>query len=127
VLAFDLVTADGRLKTLSMDDTPNFKHHIINFGGLGVITSMTMVLVPHFHVSKSIYENLKWDTLFNKANLGDIVQSYDFLSIFTVWKDKNMTSVWAAKKYHRGDAIPAKESTFYGAKHTTERIHVIPG
>ena len=32
VIAFDFVSADGTLRSLSLDNTPNFKNHILNFG-----------------------------------------------------------------------------------------------
>ena len=64
ILDFDIVFADGTLKTLSRENTPHFGNYLLNFGGLGVITSMTMRLVPTFMVSKSIYQNLQWDVLF---------------------------------------------------------------
>lgn len=73
VVAFDIVFADGTLKSLSRNTTPNFSTYLLNFGGLGVITSMTIRLVPTFMVSKSIYENLQWDVLFDKKNFDTIM------------------------------------------------------
>lgn len=64
ILAFDVVLADGRLKTFSLEDTPGFKHHILTFGGLGIITSMTMRIVENFKVRKSKFTDLPWDTCF---------------------------------------------------------------
>ena len=55
VTEFDIVFPDGTLKTLSSASTPNFWNYLFNFGGLGVITSMTMLLVPKFMVHKAIY------------------------------------------------------------------------
>lgn len=55
VTEFDIVMPDGTLKTLNSSTTPNFGNYLVNFGGLGVITSMTMLLVPKFMVHKSIY------------------------------------------------------------------------
>ena len=73
VLAFDIVFPDGTLKTLTKDGTPHFENYLYNFGGLGVITSMTMRLVPSFMVSKSIYHNLQWDVLFDPDNFDTIM------------------------------------------------------
>ena len=64
VLGFDIVMADGTLKSLNLFDTPNFKQYLINFGGLGIITSMTMRLTENFKIHKAIYTDLSWDTLF---------------------------------------------------------------
>jgi xylitol oxidase len=100
VVAFDIVFADGTLKSLSRNTTPNFSSYLINFGGLGVITSMTIRLVPTFLVSKSIYENLQWDVLFDKKNFDTIMHRQDFLSFFCTWERREMTSVWVGKKYY---------------------------
>ena len=58
VLAFDMVMADGSLKTIKKGVTPNFSNYLMNFGAIGVITSMTMLLVPTFNVQKSIFADL---------------------------------------------------------------------
>lgn len=130
VLAFDIVFPDGTLKTLSQDSTPHFSNYLISFGGLGVITSMTMRLVPTFMVSKTIYQNLSWDVLFDKDNFDTIMHRQDFLSFFCTWQKREMTSVWVGKKYFAGDPVPEREPEYYGAKPIatpTNQIHPVPG
>ena len=39
VTEFDIVLADGTLKTFSKKETPNFSSYLINFGSIGVITA----------------------------------------------------------------------------------------
>jgi xylitol oxidase len=58
VLDFEMVFPDGNLKTLIKDKTPHFYSYLHSFGGLGVITKMTMYLVPKFMVNKAIYSDL---------------------------------------------------------------------
>ncbi|XP_066928285.1 alditol oxidase-like [Clytia hemisphaerica] len=128
VVAFDMVFANGKLESLSKPTTPDFTNYLINFGGLGVITSMTIKLVPTFMVSKSIYKNLKWDILFDKNYFDNIMHHQDFLSCFCTWKTREMSSVWVGKKYYEGDPLPVKEIEYFGAKHITgNRIHPVPG
>ena len=38
IIEFDIVFPDGTFKTINEKNTPNLKHYIMNFGGLGVIT-----------------------------------------------------------------------------------------
>jgi len=83
VTEFDIVYADGTLRTLNHKSSPDFWNHLINFGAIGVITSMTMKLEPKFMVNKSIYQDLKWDRLF--SNFDDVMHRQDFLSFFTTW------------------------------------------
>jgi len=82
VVSFDIITSEGILKTLRLNETPLFKNHIINFGGLGVITSMTMRLEPAFMIQMSIFENLEWDTIFSKENFETAMKSYDNISMY---------------------------------------------
>ena len=128
ITEFDLVLADGSLKTLNALTTPNFGHYLVNFGGLGVITSMTIVLVEKFMVNKSIYQDLQWDTLFKKENFDKIMHNQDFLSFFTNWRERKMTSVWVGKKYYPNETAPPYEAEYFGAKHiATPNIHPVPG
>ena len=39
VTEFDIVIADGTLKTFSKKETPNFSSYLINFGSIGAITA----------------------------------------------------------------------------------------
>ena len=72
VTEFDLVLADGSLRTFSRETTPDFERYLLNFGSIGVITSMKMQLVPKFNVHKAIYTDLTWESL--ESNLEEITQ-----------------------------------------------------
>lgn len=85
VISFNIVFPDGKLRTLTKDGTPHFESYLYNFGGMGVITEMTMRLVPTFMVSKSIYQNLQWNVLFDPENFDTIMHRQDFLSFFCTW------------------------------------------
>ena len=103
VRAMDVVLADGKLVTLSKASTPNFESYLINFGAIGVITSMTILLERKFYVHKAIYENLRFDSLFNKQNFDQIMHGPDYLSMFMTWRDRCVDTVWLGKKYQPGE------------------------
>jgi alditol oxidase len=63
---FDIVMGDGSLQTVRKDD-PNFYLYIHSFGGAGIITRMSMTVVPRFHIYKSIYRHLSWDAIKDDA------------------------------------------------------------
>ena len=98
ITEMEMVFADGTIKVLNKKTTPNFDQYIINFGALGVVTSMTIRLEPKFFVNKEIYENLTFDALF--SNLNDIMMnpSIDYLSLFTTWQQREMDSVWIGRR-----------------------------
>ena len=52
MVRFEIIFPDGTLNCLTKGETPFFSHYIVNFGGLGVITSMTMKLEPRFMLQK---------------------------------------------------------------------------
>ena len=60
---------------------------------------MTMKLVPDYIVNKSKYERVSWDSLFYGKDYERILKEVDFLSFFTKWDKREMTSVWVGKKF----------------------------
>jgi len=101
VTEFDIIFPNGSFKTLKKADIgeTEFFRMIHSFGGIGVITGMTIKLAPNFMVHKAMYTNLQWDTLFDPANFDRIMHNQDFLSFFTIWQERVMTSVWTGKVY----------------------------
>jgi len=64
VAALELVTAQGELLTLSREkDEERFMGMVVGLGALGVVTSVTLNLLPTFKVAQSVYENLSFTHL----------------------------------------------------------------
>jgi hypothetical protein len=63
VTKIHIVYSDGTEETLERDKTPDFFLYIHSFGGVGIITHMTMTLEPSFKIFKSIYTDLPWVAL----------------------------------------------------------------
>jgi hypothetical protein len=66
---------------------------------IGIITKMSMTVVPKFYVYKSIFRNLSWDELKDDAAYDAFHTSSDFLSAFCNWENREFTSVWQGHKY----------------------------
>jgi alditol oxidase len=88
VTEIDMVFADGTLKTLNRENTANFNSYLMNFGGIGIITAVTIRVEPKYMVHKSIYQDMSWNTLFQ--NFDDIMLKNDYLSFFMDWRDEKM-------------------------------------
>ena len=59
VTALDVVTAGGTLRHISREDDPEeLAGAVVGLGGLGVVTSLTLDVVPAFDVRQEVYENL---------------------------------------------------------------------
>jgi hypothetical protein len=93
-----MIFGDGTLRTIRKDD-PNFYLYIHSFGGAGIITRMSMTVLPRFHVFKSIYRNLSWDTIADDVTFDQLEKSSDYLSLFNNWEKREFTSVWRGIKY----------------------------
>ncbi|MGI5288184.1 FAD-binding protein [Nonomuraea polychroma] len=87
VASLDLVTADGSLLTLSRGDA-DFPGAVVALGALGVVTSLTLDLIPAFEVRQYVREGLSADAL---ADFDEIMSSGYSVSLFTDWRD---TRVW---------------------------------
>ncbi|NUQ27896.1 MAG: FAD-binding protein, partial [Acidobacteriaceae bacterium] len=112
-------------KTLSRaanDD--EFNGAVVGLGALGVITRITLAVVPTFQISQIVYENLSFDQL--EHNLDAIFGSGYSVSLFTDWKNHRATQVWL-KQNITGSATPALPPLFYGATLQKTKLHPLAG
>ncbi|MCF0042091.1 FAD-binding protein [Dyadobacter sp. CY399] len=124
VSAMEMVTAAGEVVQLSRkNDGEKFNAAVVNLGALGVVTKVTLDMVPTFMMGQFVYENLPLDQL--KDNFEKIESSGYSVSLFTNWQSKDITEVWVKQKIEDGKPLePEKE--FFGAKLATKNLHPIP-
>ena len=113
-----MVTGEGKLLKIS-SKMVNFTEHLLNFGAIGIITTMTIQLVPYYDVHKSIYLNLQFSTLFSHSASILLSKDIDYLSLFTNFDSRSFNSVWVGSK--------SKKVEFYGLLETTQKVHPVPG
>ena len=120
VTGIAMVTADGDLVTIGQDEISG---SVVALGGLGVVTSLTLALVPSFTIRQWVYENLPravWD-----ARFGDILASAYSVSVFTSMRDPAIIDqVWVK---HRGDDGWAAPDRWHGARLADGPRHPVPG
>mmetsp|Transcript_5705 Transcript_5705/g.4330 ORF Transcript_5705/g.4330 Transcript_5705/m.4330 type:complete len:165 (+) Transcript_5705:80-574(+) len=63
VTQIEMVLANGDVRLFNRSEMPDshFFLHLLNFGTLGIITSITLQIKDEFKILKRIYENLSWD------------------------------------------------------------------
>ncbi|GAA3770735.1 FAD-binding protein [Terriglobus aquaticus] len=125
VRALEIVTADGNVIHLSRDhDGDTFKTAVVHVGGLGIITGVTLDLLPRFDMTQVVYEDLSFDQL--QHNMDAILGAAYSVSLFTTWQNNRATQVWLKQKVQPGVTPPAYEALpkeFYGATLQKAKLH----
>lgn len=125
VVAMEIVTPSGECKVLSKaHDGDQFAAAAVGLGAFGVITSITLNLLPTFDVRQVVYENLPLSTL--EHNLEKIFDSAYSVSLFSDWQNQRATQVWLKSRV--GSGSPAQfPSEFYGASMAKAKLHPLAG
>lgn len=125
VAGLELVTADGKIITLSRQkDGDRFLGCVVNLGGLGIITSVTLNVEPTFQMRQVVYENLSMDQL--EHNMDAIFASGYSTSLFTDWQNHRITQVWIKSRVQPGDPATLPPQ-FFGATLQTQKLHPVAG
>ncbi len=125
VSAMEIVTADGKMVTLSRErDGERFRGAVVGLGGVGVVTKVTLDVEPAYDVRQVVYENLPLGQL--EHHLDEIFASGYSVSLFTDWQNHQATQVWIKSRVVPGESFAIKPE-FFGAKAATKRLHPLAG
>ena len=97
VVGLELVTAGGDRVTV---DDP--RGAVVGLGALGVVTHLTLGLVPTFEVSQLVYDAMPVPT--SDAMLDELFSAGYSVSLFTDWGDRSPNQLWL--KRLAGQAAP---------------------
>lgn len=120
VTAIELVNAIGEIIHLSQQDD-DFYGAVVGLGALGIVTKITLHLVPTFEMKQLVYLNMPMTAL--KNSFENIMATAYSVSLFTDWRNKNIVEVWI-KSMAENDATPITQ-TFYEATLATRNMHPI--
>jgi xylitol oxidase len=118
VVALELVSADGTARTVRRGD-PDFAGMVVSLGCLGIVTAVTLDIVPTFQVRQDVYEGVSWDSIAD--HLDAITASAYSVSMFTDWGDAGAGQAWLKS---RADVTPP--AAFFGAAPATRELHPLP-
>ena len=118
VAAIELVRADGELVTLRRGD-PDFPGAVVGLGALGVVTALTLDVVPAFEIRQYVYDDLSPDAL--RADLDAILGAGYSVSLFTDWTGTTINHTWVKRR----DTMP--DGPFFGARPADGPRHPVPG
>ncbi|WP_028550288.1 FAD-binding protein [Paenibacillus sp. UNC451MF] len=125
VHSLEVIKANGETIVFSRDQQDGvFDGTVVGLGGLGVVTKMTLDILPEFQMSQQVYDNLPLVQL--KDHFDDIFSSAYSVSLFTDWKNATFNQVWIKQKTTNQSSDPM-EPEFFGAARATARRHPVPG
>jgi xylitol oxidase len=125
VSAIDFINGNGETVSLSRAANPDqFSGAVLGLGALGIITSITLDVIPTFQIAQIVYENLSFNEL--EHNLEAIFSSGYSVSIFTDWQNHRGTQVWLKQTLTNG-AAPSMPPLFYGATLQKTKLHPLAG
>jgi alditol oxidase len=123
VSAIEFVNAAGDLVTMSKQkDGEEFYGAVVGLGAFGIVTKVTLDLIPTFDMKQVVYRNLPIEEL--KNNFNDIQSRGYSVSLFTNWQNKNINEVWIKSRVEKGN-ITADTLELYGAKRAIQNMHPV--
>jgi xylitol oxidase len=119
VAALEIVTASGDLLALRRGE-PDFDGAVVGLGALGIVTSMTLDLVPRFAVRQDVFHRLPFDAVVE--NFDALMGSAFSVSLFTHWNSdvvdqawlKNVAPAAPGSDFFGGSAAPGPSSPVWG-------------
>ncbi|MFF2324502.1 MULTISPECIES: FAD-binding protein [unclassified Streptomyces] len=95
VRALEMVTADGRIVSLRRGEA-DFPGAVVALGALGVVTALTLDLVPSFDVQQWVYEDLPEARLTDSFD--EVMSAAYSVSVFTDWREGPLNQVWLKQR-----------------------------
>lgn len=119
VRTVELVTADGDLVRFDAGDA-GFPGAVVNLGLLGIVTQMTLDVVPSFDVRQDVFLDLPAETA--RRSFDRIMASGYSVSLMTDWSGDSFSRLWV-KSVIGGP--PLREH--FGASAATTNVHPVAG
>ncbi|MFZ4506799.1 MAG: FAD-binding protein [Fimbriimonas sp.] len=116
VAGFEFVNANGEIVEMWRGDE-GFDGAVVSLGALGVVTQVTLDLVPAFEICQNVYENLPIATL--EASFDEIVSGGYSVSLFTHWATDVVEQVWVKRR------VDEPEWGGFGATPAPQKLHPI--
>lgn len=124
VSAIEFVSGLGDFVTLSREkDGEKFNGAVVNLGGLGIVTKLTLDTEKSFQVRQDCFENLALEKL--PKNFETIMSAGYSVSLFTNWQQPLINQIWIKNRLDK--EFNNFENDYFGATKCTTNIHPIGG
>jgi xylitol oxidase len=91
----ELVLADGSSAEIDRDD-PRFSGAAVALGALGVVSALTLEVVPAFEIAQTVYEGVPWELV--DDGLVDLLALGYSTSVFVDWGGPSVRQLWVKAK-----------------------------
>jgi xylitol oxidase len=118
VSALELVAADGSIRQLRRGDE-DFDGAVVTLGALGLVTRVSLDVVPSFDLRQYVFEQLPWPAV--ETELDAILAGGYSVSLFTTWDEPSIGMVWVKTKAQLG------RQPYFGAAAATQPRNPVPG
>lgn len=123
VNTLEFVDGLGKVHSMSRNSDPDlFNGLVVNLGALGIVTKLTLDIIPDFNMSQMVYRGLPFENL--KRSFADIMSSGYSVSLFTNWTEEKINQVWI-KNIHNASSPALISSDFYGASKSEIDLHPV--
>jgi len=118
VSALELVCADGSINRLRRGD-PDFDGAVVALGALGLVSRVSLDVLPAFEVRQYVFEDLPWRAV--ETDLDEILAGGYSVSLFTTWTEPAIEQVWlkTTEELHT--------KSYFGAVPATVPRNPVPG
>jgi xylitol oxidase len=120
VKVIEFINGRGEHVALSEQDE-DFQGVVVGLGAVGIVTEVTLRLLPSFDVRQWVWENMPLTQYV--GNFDEIVASGYSVSGFTTWRDDQVSEVWVKRRASDGDWNPG--SKWFGATPAPRDRHPI--
>jgi xylitol oxidase len=122
VSGLEVVIADGSVVHFSKAaDAAKLHSVVVGLGAIGVITKVTLDIVPTFKMRQRVFTNMPLAQV--RKNFEKIVSAGYSVSLFTDWASDNVNEVWIKSRVDTEK--DHTEAEFYSAKAATKNLHPI--
>lgn len=118
VRGLELVSGEGEPLRLTGED-PRLEGAAVHLGALGVVTSVTLALLPYYELRQDVYLDLEWEAL--DEHFDAVMGAGRSVSVFHDFGDRTR-EVWV-----KGDAEREAPGDLYGAARAREPRNPVPG
>ncbi len=107
------------------DDPESFPGAVVSLGALGIVTTLTLDLVPGFDVAQYVYRGLSLDRL-ETADFETVFGAAYSVSVFTNWAGGD-GAVWLKTRVDPDATAEPPETHWLGARPADGPQHPVPG